>query len=173
MTVVLERNDPAAAAELFDQLPTTEPRGHEQRVSIEVQRIPERRGLFRRPVPVSSASISRVFPDSDPHPSFLLQASNLEWQMSGTFDPFGFGDALARHLSARGVNTPDGWSLGWAFNSEVHWVIPYDEDPVRVIEHALTVLETIYEASPQTFEARVERGGRYDGRTATPAYMPG
>lgn len=172
MSVVFERNDPAAAAELFDRLPTIEPRGRERRVSIEVQRIPERRGLFRRPVPVSSASISMVFPESDLHPSFLLLVSNLEWQMSGTFDPFGFGDALARHLSARGVSTPDGWSLNWAFNSSVDWVIPYDEDPVRVIEHALTVLEAIHEISPQTFEAKVERGARYDGQTATPAYMP-
>ena len=63
--------------------------------------------------------------------------------MSGTFDLFGFRDALVRHLSARGVNTPDCWSLSWAFNSCVHWVIPYDEDPARVIEHALAVLEAI------------------------------
>jgi hypothetical protein len=130
MPVVLERNDPSAAAALFDQLPTIEQRRHERRVSIEVQRIPERRGLFRRPVPVSSASISMVFPEPDLHPSFLLQASNLEWQMGGTLDPFGFGDALVRHLSAKRVNTPDGWSPSWAFNSGVHWVIPYDEDPV-------------------------------------------
>jgi hypothetical protein len=62
MPVVFERNDPSAAAALFDRLPTIEPRRHERRVSIEVQQIPERRGLFRRPVPMSSASICMVFP---------------------------------------------------------------------------------------------------------------
>jgi len=152
-------------------LPTTEPEGHERRVSIEVQPTPERRGLFRRPVPVSSARVSVVFPKPDRHPSLLLQVSNLEWQMSGAFDPFGYGDALARDLSAKGVKTPDGWSLFWAFNSEVHWEIPYDEDLVRVIDHALTVLEAICETPPQTFEAKVERGARYDGQTGIPSNM--
>ncbi|HJQ29739.1 MAG TPA: hypothetical protein VJ827_10380 [Rubrobacter sp.] len=58
--VVFERSSPEVAAALFDRLPTTEPEGHERRVSIEVR------------------------------------AGNLEWRMSGAFDPFGYGDALAR-----------------------------------------------------------------------------
>jgi hypothetical protein len=169
--VVFERSRPAAAAALFERLPTTEPRGRERRVSIEVQPTQERRGLFRRPVPVSSVSISVVFPEPDHNPSLLVQVGNLGWQMSGTFDPFGYGDALARDLSAKGVKTPDGWSLFWSFNSEVHWVVPYDEDPVRVIDHALTVLEAICETPPQTFEAKVERGSRYDGQFGIPSNM--
>ena len=58
----------------------------------------------------------------------------------------------SRELGAKGVKTPDGWSLFWAFNSEVHWVVPYDEDPVRLIDHA-------------------ERGSRYDGQTGMPSNM--
>lgn len=53
----------AEAAALFDQLPTSKPAGYEWRGSIEVQPTPERRGLFRRPGPVPTASISAVFPD--------------------------------------------------------------------------------------------------------------
>jgi hypothetical protein len=116
-------------------------------------------------------SVSAVFPDSVRPPSLLLQVSNFGLQTSDAVDPFGYGDALARHLSARGVDTPDGWSLFWAFNSGVHWEIPFDEDPHRVIDHTITVLEAISETPPQTFEAKVERRGRYDGRTSTASYM--
>jgi hypothetical protein len=52
-----------------------------------------------------------------------------------------------------------------------HLLIPYGEDPVRVIDHALTVLEVLCESPPQTFEAKVERGSRYDGQTGIPEYM--
>jgi hypothetical protein len=40
-----------------------------------------------------------------------------------------------------------------------------------VIDHALTVLEVLCESPPQTFEAKVERGSRYDGQTGIPEYM--
>jgi hypothetical protein len=169
--VVFGDGNLAEAAALFDQLPTSKPAGYERRVSIEVQPTPERRGLFRRPVPVPTASVSAVFPDSVRPPSLLLQVSNFGLQTSDAVDPLGYGDALARHLSARGVDTPDGWSLFWAFNSGVHWEIPFDEDPHRVIDHTITVLEAISETPPQTFEAKVERRGRYDGRTSTASYM--
>jgi hypothetical protein len=47
MSIVFERNDPSAAAALFDQLPAIEPRRHGRRVSIEVRQIPERRRHLR------------------------------------------------------------------------------------------------------------------------------
>lgn len=85
----------------------------------------------------------------------LLLVSNLGLQASDASDPFGYGDALARQLGARGVDTPDGWNLFWAFNSGVHWEIPFDEDPLRVIDNTIAVLEAISEPPPQTFEAKI------------------
>jgi hypothetical protein len=169
-TVVFERSRPEAAAALFDQLPTTEPAGHERRISIEVQPTPERRGFFRRPVPVPSASISVVFPP-ERQPLLLLSASGADPLNYGSNLEDYFGDALAREVSARGVNTPDGWTLFSTMNNMVGWEVPFDEDPVRVIEHTLTVLEALCETPPQTFEATVERGSRYDEQSGIPANM--
>jgi hypothetical protein len=73
MPVVFERNYPSAAAALFDRGQPIEPRRHERHVSIEVQQIPERRGLFRRPVAVSSASISMGFPSQTPTRHFCYR----------------------------------------------------------------------------------------------------
>jgi hypothetical protein len=100
----------------------------------------------------------------------LLNVSNFGMPMSGSVDPAGYGDALAREVSAKGVTTPDGWSLSWALNSMVSWQIPFDEDRVRVIDHTLAVLEALCETSPQSFEAKVERGGRYDRQADIQAY---
>jgi hypothetical protein len=168
--VVFERSRPEAAAALFDQLPTTEPAGHERRVSIEVQPTPERRGLFRRPVPVPSVSISVVFPP-ERHPLLLLSASGTDPFSYGSSLKDYFGDALAREVSAKGVETPDGWNQFAAFTNMVHWEVPFDEDPVRVIEHTLTVLEALCETPPETFEAKVELRDRYEEQTGTPEYM--
>lgn len=69
------------------------------------------------------------------------------------------------------MNTPDGWRQFVNFNSMAYWEVPFEEDPVRVIDHTLTALEAICETPPQTFEAKVEHGSRYEGQSSIPEYM--